>query len=136
MSHHCLRGTYEISGCLIFVEQGAHALTEDKTDEDKEQIYEDSKSIVDKVPKCDTVIIFGDLNAELGKEGIYGNVTGKHTLHEGTNRNGEMLCEFAFANNMIMMSIEFQHKQIDIATCIPPSQNNINQTDHVFITAN
>jgi len=47
-----------------------YALTEDKTDEDKEQIYEDSKSVVDKVPKCDTVIIFGDLNAKLGKEGI------------------------------------------------------------------
>ena len=127
-SCHCLSGTYDISGRLIFVEQSVRALTEDKTDEDKEQIYEDSKSVVDKVPKCDTVITFGDLNAKLGKEGIYSNVTGKHTLHEGTNRNGEMLCEFASASNMIMMSTQFQHKQIDKATWIPLSQNTINQT--------
>ena len=47
-----------------------------------------------------------------------------------------MLCEFAFANNVIMMSTQFQHKQIHKATWIPPSQNTINQIDHVFIKAN
>jgi len=111
-----------------------YACKENKTDEDKEQIYEDSKSVVDRVPKCDIVIIFGDPNAKLGKEGIYSNVTGKHTLHEGTNRNVEMKCEFVFANNK--MSTQFQHKQMHKATWIPPSQNTINQIDHVFVNTN
>ena len=48
----------------------------------------------------------------LGKEAAYQKITGKHTLHEETNRNGELLCDFAAANNMIVMSTQFQHKQI------------------------
>ena len=55
-------------------------------------------------------------------------------MPEGTNRNGEMLCEFVFANNK--MSTQFQHKKIHKATWIPLSQNTINQIDHVFINAN
>ena len=48
-----------------------------------------------------------------------------------------MLCEFAAANNtsMIMMSIQFQHKQIK-ANWISTDQTPINQTDHVLVNAN
>lgn len=41
--------------------------------------------------------------------------TDDHTLHEETNRSVEMLCEFVFfffAINMIVMSTQFQYKQI------------------------
>jgi hypothetical protein len=31
----------------------------------------------------------GDLNAKIGKEDVYQDVVGKHTLHETTNWNGE-----------------------------------------------
>ena len=55
-----------------------------KIDEDKEHFYEDLRTVVDKIPKSDTVIILGALNANLGKEGVYSNDTGKHTLREET----------------------------------------------------
>jgi len=48
-------------------------------DEDKEQLYKDLQSVVEKVPKSDIAIILGDLNGKLGKERIYSNVTGKCT---------------------------------------------------------
>jgi len=48
--------------------------------------------MVDNVPKSDLIIILGDVNAELGKEPAYQKVTGKYTLHEETDRNGELLC--------------------------------------------
>ena len=86
------------------------ARTEGKIDKDKEQSYEDLQTVVDKVPKSYTVIILGALSAKLGKEGVYSNVTGKHTLREETNRNGEMLFKFSFANSMIIMNTQFQHK--------------------------
>jgi len=38
--------------------------------EDKKQFYEDLKSVVDDVPKCDIVIILGVLNAKLRKEQV------------------------------------------------------------------
>jgi exonuclease III len=46
----------------------AYAPTEDKTEEIKEQFYEDLQSIVDKVPKSDITILLGDVNGKLGKE--------------------------------------------------------------------
>jgi hypothetical protein len=54
-----------------------------------------------KTPKSDTVIILGDVNAQVGKERLHNEVTGQHTVHEETNRNGELLCQFAYANNMV-----------------------------------
>ena len=72
--------------------------------------------MVDTVPKSYLTIILGDLNAKLGKEPAYQKLTGKHTLHEETNRNGELLCDFAAANNMIVMSMQFQHKRMHKGT--------------------
>jgi exonuclease III len=94
----------------------AYTPTEDKAEEIKEQIYDDLQPIVDKVPKSDLVIILGDVNVKLVKESAYQKITGKHTLHEETNRNEEILCDFAAANNMIVMSTQFQHKQIHKGT--------------------
>jgi galactitol-specific phosphotransferase system IIB component len=68
--------------------------------------------MVNKVPKSDLIIILRDVNAKLWKESAYQKITGKHTLHEETNRNGEFLCDFAAANNMTVTSTQFQHKQI------------------------
>jgi len=114
----------------------AYAPTEDKTEEIKEQFYDDLQSVVDKVPKSDLTIILGDVNTKLGKEPAYQKITGKHTLHEETNRNGELLCDFAAANNMIVMSTQFQHKQIHKGTWRSPDHNIINQIDHVLVSQN
>jgi hypothetical protein len=81
-------------------------------------------------------MILGDVNAKLRKELAYKKITGKYTLHEETNRNGELLCDFATANNMIVMSTKFQHKQIHTGTWKSPDQNTKNQIDHVLIKQN
>ena len=57
----------------------------------------------DKDPKSDLKIILGDVNAKLGKEREYQKITFKYTLHEEANRNGELLCDFSAANNMIII---------------------------------
>ena len=92
--------------------------------------------MVDKIPKSELIIILGDVNAKLGKEPAYQKITGKHTLHEETNRNGELLCDFAAANNMTVMSTQFQHKQIHKGTWRSPDHNIINQIDHVLVNQN
>ena len=80
-----------------------HAPTEEKTDEEKEKFYEDLQIVQNKIPKQDIVIILGDLNTKIGKEDVYQNVAGKHTLHEISNRNGEWVCEYAVANNVMYL---------------------------------
>jgi exonuclease III len=94
----------------------AYAPTEDKTEEIKGQFYDDLQSVVDKVPNSDLTIILREVNAKLGKELAYKKITGEYTLHEETNRNGEPLCDFAAANIMIIISTQFQHKQIHKGT--------------------
>jgi hypothetical protein len=63
-------------------------------------------------------------------------VTGQRTLREETNRNGELLREFAYANNMAVMSTNFQHKRIHKITWLSPDQNTESQIDHIIINAN
>ena len=81
----------------------------------------------------DTILVLGDANAKLGKEDIYKEVSGKHTLHELSNSNGEMLLEFAIGNNLTVMSTQFQHKKIHKGTWLAPDQLTLNQIDHVLI---
>jgi exonuclease III len=78
----------------------AYALTEDKETEIKEQFYEEIQIMIDNTPRSDTTIILGDFNPKLEEDDTYNNVTGKHTLHEQTSENGELLCEFATVNDM------------------------------------
>jgi hypothetical protein len=68
--------------------------------------------LLDKTPESDTIIILGYVNAQLGKERLYNEVTGQHSLLEETNRSGDLLCEFAYTNDMVVMSTNFQHKRI------------------------
>jgi exonuclease III len=109
-----------------------HAPTEEKTDEEKEKFYEDLHIVRNKIPKRDIVIILGDLNAKIGKEDVYQNVAGKHTLHEISNRKGEWVCEYTIANNMKIISTYYQHKRIHKGTWTSPDGNTLNQIDHVI----
>jgi hypothetical protein len=90
----------------------------------------------DRTPKHDIVMILGALNAKIGKEKAYENVTGKHTLHGVSNQNGEMICNFANENNMTVMSTQFQHKSIHKGTWISAELTTVNQTDHILINTN
>jgi endonuclease/exonuclease/phosphatase family metal-dependent hydrolase len=109
-----------------------HAPNEEKTEEEKEKFYDDLKSTFERVPKHD-VLILGDLNAKIGKEKAYENVTGKHMLHQISNQNGELVYNFAIENNLAVMSTQFQHKGIHKGTWTSPDFTTVNQIDHVFI---
>lgn len=81
------------------------------------------------------VFIVGDLNVKTGKELVYSHVSGVHTLHDFPNQNDEMVCNFAIQNNMIIISIQHQHKIIHKGTWRTPNGATVNQIDHVLINA-
>jgi hypothetical protein len=110
-----------------------HAPTEEKTEEEKDKFCDDLQRTYETVPKHVIVLILGDLNAKIGKEKAYENVTGKHTLHEVSNQTGELVCNFAIENNMTVMSTQFQHKTIHKGTWTSPNFTTVNQIDHVLI---
>ena len=65
-----------------------HAPTKEKIEE-KDKFYDDLQRTYDKTPKHDIIMILGNLNAKIGKEKAYENLTGKHTQHDVSNQNGE-----------------------------------------------
>jgi exonuclease III len=89
-----------------------HAPTEDKDIRLTEQFYDDLQRLYENTAKHDAIIIIGDLNAKIGKEQAYSQVSGRHTVHEFSSQNGEMLCNYAIQNNMTIMGTQNQHKII------------------------
>jgi outer membrane receptor for ferrienterochelin and colicin len=64
----------------------------------------------DRTPKHEVKIILEDRKAKVGTEAACQPVTGEHNLHEETRDNGELNCEYAARNKMIIVSTKFQHK--------------------------
>ncbi|XP_055387910.1 craniofacial development protein 2-like [Condylostylus longicornis] len=112
-----------------------HAQTEDKSDEEEEEFYEELERIYDNCPKNDIKIIIGDCNAKIGHETIYNNQIGQFSMHEQTNDNGKRLIFFAPSKNMVIASTMFKHKRIHTVTWKSPDSNIFNQIDHCLIDA-
>jgi len=113
-----------------------HAPTEEKDEETKERFYAELQQTQEKVPKHDPLIILGDYNAKIGRERAYQKVIRNHTLHDITNRNGELVYEYTIANNMVVASTFFQHKNIHKGTWISPDTLILNQINHVLVNNN
>jgi len=111
----------------------AHAPTEDKDDTTKDAFYDKLEVLYNRCPRSDVKIVVGDFNAKVGREGIFGQTVGKHSLHGKTSDNGFRLVSFAAAQNMVISSTRFQHLDIHKATWQSPDQNTRNQIDHVVI---
>jgi exonuclease III len=71
----------------------AHAPTEEKSEE--ETFYEGLERAYDEAPRGDIKIVFGDMNAQIGREDIYLPTIGKRGLHQQSNDNGIRLINFA-----------------------------------------
>jgi len=112
-----------------------YAQTEDKADTEKEKFYDDLKTVIDRTPKSDTILVLGDANVKVVNEDVYNEVSWKHMLHELSNRNWAMLLELALGNNLTVMSNQFQHKKIHKGPWLAPDQMTLNQIDHVLINS-
>jgi hypothetical protein len=88
-----------------------HAPTEHSNNTVKEQLFEDVQRIQDSIPKHDATVLLGDTNAKISLEDAYSSVTGKYSLHKESNGNSELICEYAAANNLCIMSTKFNHKK-------------------------
>jgi len=127
----CLKGKYHNITII-----NIHAPTEEKDEETKERFYAELQQTQEKVPKHDLLITLCYYNAEIGRERAYQKVIRNHTLHDITNRNGELVCEYAIANDMVVASTFFQHKNIHKGTWKSPDTLTLNQIDHVVVNNN
>jgi len=108
-----------------------HALTGEKDEEIKEEFYDTLEEVFTTVGNIK--IVLGDLNAKIGKERIYNNLAGMHSLHEHSNDNGSKLPNFATEKGLIIKSTMLPQKDIHKYTWVSPDGWHKNEIDHVLI---
>lgn len=67
-----------------------HASMEDKSQEEKETFYEELESTLNSIPRNRIQIVLGDINAKVGKQTIFNQITGKHGLHNASQMTTDL----------------------------------------------
>jgi len=111
-----------------------YAPTVDTEDEIVDEFYETLQSVCDELPKYDAVITVGDFNAKLGKEQIYRDTIGRHSLHETTSNNGFRLVQYATTNSFKVLSTWYPRKYIHKGTWKIPGTEDTNQIHHILVS--
>ena len=109
------------------------APTNDKTDETKEEFYNQLHDIISNLGDKTVNVIMGEFNAKIGSDSQgYENVMGVYGLGV-MNDIGERFVNACAANNILFGGSVFPHKRIHKATWVSPDQVTDNQIDHIGI---
>ena len=84
-------------------------------------------SLVRSIPKYNVLVIGGDMNAQIGKNG-----NNKFILHNTSNRNRQQLTEFMIENRLTCLNIKYQKTEGKLWT-YTYANNSKAQIDYVFI---
>ena len=89
--------------------------------------YDEISSLVRSIPKHKVLVIGGDMNAQIGKNGKH-----KYSLHNSSNRNGQHLTDFTIENRLTCLNTNFQKREGKLWT-YTYANNTKAQIDNVFI---
>ena len=67
--------------------------------------YAELSSLVRSIPKHNMLVIGGDMNAQIGKNG-----NNKYSLHNTSNRNGQHLTDFMTENRLACLNTNYQKR--------------------------
>ena len=82
------------------------------------------------ISKHKVLVIDGDMNAQIGK-----NRNNKYSLHNTSNRNGQLLIDFTIENRLTCFNANFQKKEGKLWT-YTYANNTKAQIDYVFLNKN
>ena len=89
--------------------------------------YDELSSLVRSIPKHNVLVIGGDMNAQIGKNG-----NNKYSLHNTSNRNGQYQTDFRIENRLTYLNTNYQKRKGKLWTYTYVN-NNEAQIDYVFI---
>ena len=89
--------------------------------------YNELASLVRSISKRNVLVIGGDINAQITKDRNH-----KFSLHNSSNRNGELLTDFTIENRLTYLNTSFQKKERKLWT-YTYSNNTKAQMDYVLI---
>ena len=97
--------------------------------EETEQVafYDEISPLVRSILKHNVLVIGGDMNAQIGKNG-----NKKYSLHNTSNRNSEHLTDFMIENRLTCVNTNYQKWEGKLWT-YTYANNNKAQIDYVFI---
>ena len=84
-------------------------------------------SLVRSIPKHNMLVIGGDMNAQIGKNG-----NNKYSLHNTSNRNGQHLTDFMIENRLACLNTNYQKREGKLWT-YTYANNTKAQIDYVLI---
>ena len=89
--------------------------------------YDELSSLVRSIPKHNMLVIGGDMNAQIGKNG-----NNKYSLHNTSNRNGQHLTDFMKENRLACLNTNYQKRKCKLWT-YTYANNTKAQIDYVLI---
>ena len=89
--------------------------------------YDELSSLVRSILKPNMLVIGGDMNAQIGKNG-----NNKYSLHNMSNRNGQHLTDFMIENRLACLNTNYQKWEGKLCT-YTYANNSKAQIDYVFI---
>ena len=111
-----------------------HAPSEDKSDDSKENFYEEVEQVsFNHFPKYHMKIILGDFNARVGRKNIFKPKIGNESILRDSNDNGVRIENFTTSKNLVVKITMFTHRNIYKYTWTSPEGKTHNQTDHILI---
>ena len=105
-----------------------YAPTNQASEGDKAQFYEQLQDVIDQAPQGDSVLISGDLNAKLGA----GSPVGRFVLGEAKD-NGKRLTQFCLSNAYVAANAMVERHPRRKATWKSPDGATRNQIDFVLV---
>ena len=89
--------------------------------------YDELSSLVRSIPEHNMLVIGGDMNAQIGKNG-----NNKYSLHNTSNRNGQHLTDFMIENRLACLNTNYQKREGKLWT-YTYANNTKAQIDYVLI---
>jgi hypothetical protein len=71
-----------------------HAPSEEKSDDSKDNFYEDLEQVFYLFPKYHMTILLGDFSEKVGRENIFKPTIGNESLHQDSNDIGVRIVNF------------------------------------------
>ena len=90
-------------------------------------VYDELFSLVRSIPKHNVLVMGGDMNAQIGKNGNH-----KYSQHNSSNRNGQHLTDFTTENRLTCLNTNLQKREGKLWT-YTYANNTKAQIDYVFI---
>ena len=89
--------------------------------------YDELSSLVRSIPKHNMLVIGGDMNAQIRKNG-----NNKYSLHNTSNKNGQHLIDFMIESRLACLNTNYQKREGKLWTYTYVN-NSKAQIDYVFI---